>query len=192
MLMIKLGKSNKASQLFLFFQNMFIIGIIKSQLDVLDNLNESILGGRSQRKGGGTGIKSAMRRLVAVLQDRSEVSSLFSGGQIEAAALVELHVPHTAHGLNLRLEGAKLVVVSVVAALKQILVSSVAGVLVSHPTSKRGRESFRMCTRWDIIAVRLDLLLTLHRGPSRCPLCRRSHAPTGLARHPPGSPSCCP
>lgn len=122
-------------------------------LDVLDNLNESILGGRSQRKGGGTGIKSAMRRLVAVLQDRSEVSSLFSGGQIEAAALVELHVPHTAHGLNLRLEGAKLVVVSVVAALKQILVSSVAGVLVSHPTSKRGRESFTMCTRGDILLL---------------------------------------
>lgn len=112
-------------------------------------------GGRSQRKGGGTGIKSAMRRLVAMLQVHC---SLFSGGHIEAAALVELHVPHTAHGLNLRLEGAKLVVVSVVSALKQILVSSVAGVLVSHPTLKRGRESFRMCERWDSIAVWLVLM----------------------------------
>lgn len=86
------------------------------------------------------GIKSAVRRLVAMLQDRSGVSSLFSSGQIEAAVLVELHVPHTAHGLNLRLEGAKLVVVSVFAGLKQILVASVAGVLVSHPTLKRGKE----------------------------------------------------
>ncbi len=75
-----------------------------------------------------------------MLQERSGVSSLFSGGQIEAAVLVELHVPHTTHGLDLRLEGTKLVVVSVVAALKQILVSSVAGVLVSHPTSKREKS----------------------------------------------------
>lgn len=58
---------------------------------------------------------------------------------------MELHVPHTAHGLNLRLESAKLVVVSVVATLEQILVTSVSGVLVSHPTSNQEKESFRMC-----------------------------------------------
>lgn len=84
-----------------------------------------------------------------MLQERSGVSSLFSGGQIEEAALVELHVPHTAHGLNLRLEGTKLVVVSVVAALKQILVASVARVLVSHPPSKRGKE----CVKHGIVLL---------------------------------------
>ncbi len=134
-----------------------------------------------------------MRRLVAMLQERSGVSSLFSGGQIEAAVLVELHVPHTTHGLDLRLEGTKLVVVSVVAALKQILVSSVAGVLVSHPTSKRGKECVKQGVVLLLVVSRgFVSVLTLHREPSRCPLCRRSHAPTGLARRPPGSPSCCP
>ncbi len=46
-----LEKNNMRCQLFLFFQNMFIIGIIKSQLDVRDNLNESILGGGVREKG---------------------------------------------------------------------------------------------------------------------------------------------
>lgn len=57
MLMTKLGKSNKTSQLFLFFQNMFIIGIIKSQFYVLDHLNESILGWEKSEKRGRNGDK---------------------------------------------------------------------------------------------------------------------------------------
>lgn len=60
--------------------------------------------------------------------------SLAGRGKGEASSLVELHVSNTAHGLNLGLEGAEVVVVSVVAALKQVLVASVSGVLVTHPT----------------------------------------------------------
>lgn len=77
-----------------------------------------------------------MGRLVAMPPVCSRTCSL-GRGEVEAAALVELHVPHTAHGLNLRLEGTKLVVVSIVAALKQVLVASVAGILVSHPPIKK-------------------------------------------------------
>lgn len=46
---------------------------------------------------------------------------------------MELHVPDTTHGLDLGLEGAEVVVVSVVTALKQVLVASVSRVLVTHP-----------------------------------------------------------
>ncbi len=46
-----LEKNNMRSQLF-SFSKIFIIGIIKSQLDVRDNLNESILGGESEKRGG--------------------------------------------------------------------------------------------------------------------------------------------
>lgn len=99
------------------------------------------------RKGWRFGDKKRHRRLVAMLQGRSEVWSLFSSGQVKAAALVELHVPHTTHGLNLRLEGAKLIVVPVVATLKQILVTSVSGVLVSHPTSKEEKD----CVNVDLV-----------------------------------------
>lgn len=81
--------------------------------------------------------KRPWERLVARPPVCSRAGSLGGGGEVEAAALVELHVPHTAHGLDLRLEGAKLVVVSVVAALKQVLVTSVAGVLVAHPAVER-------------------------------------------------------
>ena len=112
---------------------MFIIGIIKRESDVRYNLYQSILR-ESQREGLGEGIKSAMRRLVFLPQVCWRAVSLFSSGQGKAATLVELHVSHTAHGLNLRLEGTELVVVSVITALKQILVASVARVLVSHPT----------------------------------------------------------
>lgn len=59
--------------------------------------------------------------------------SLGGGGEGEASSLVELHVPDTTHGLDLRLVGAEVVVVSVVTALKQVLVASVSGVLVTHP-----------------------------------------------------------
>jgi len=64
------------------------------------------------------------------------------GGEGEASSLVELHVPDTAHGLDLGLEGAEVVVVSVVTALKQVLVASVSGVLVTHPP-ERDAESQR-------------------------------------------------
>lgn len=46
---------------------------------------------------------------------------------------MELHVPDATHGLDLRLEGGEVVVVSVVSALKQVLVPSVPGVLITHP-----------------------------------------------------------
>lgn len=46
---------------------------------------------------------------------------------------MELHVPDATHGLDLGLEGAEVVVVSVVAALEQVLVAPVPGVLVPHP-----------------------------------------------------------
>lgn len=59
--------------------------------------------------------------------------SLAGGGEVEASSLVELHVPDTTNGLDLGLEGAEVVVVSVVTALKQVLVASVSRVLVTHP-----------------------------------------------------------
>ncbi len=49
---------------------------------------------------------------------------------------MELHVPDTTHGLDLGLEGAEVIVVSVVTALKQVLVASVSGVLVTHPAER--------------------------------------------------------
>lgn len=69
--------------------------------------------------------------------------SLAGRGQGETSSLVELHVSNTAHGLDLGLEGGEVVVVSVVTALKQVLVASVAGVLVTHPTErhKEGEDS---------------------------------------------------
>ena len=51
-----------------------------------------------------------------------------------------LHVPDAAHGLDLGLEGAELVVVSVVTALEQVLVAPVSGVLVSDPPGEKGKE----------------------------------------------------
>lgn len=49
---------------------------------------------------------------------------------------MELHVPDAAHGLDLGLEGAEVIVVSVVTALKQVLVASVSRVLVTHPPER--------------------------------------------------------
>lgn len=63
--------------------------------------------------------------------------SLAGGGEVEASSLVELHIPDATHGLDLGLEGAKLVVVSVVTALKQVLIASVSGVLVTDPPERQ-------------------------------------------------------
>lgn len=55
-----------------------------------------------------------------------------------------LHVTDAAHGLDLGLEGGPLVPVPVVSTLKQVLVPSVAGVLVAHPAvagKEREREA---------------------------------------------------
>lgn len=73
----------------------------------------------------------------------SRCHSLAGGGEVEASSLVELHVPDTTHGLDLGLEGAKVVVVSVVTGLKQVLVASVSRVLVTHPP-ERDMERSRM------------------------------------------------
>lgn len=73
---------------------------------------------------------------LAWLQRHRAVSrwrSLAGGGEVEASSLVELHVPDTTNGLDLGLEGAEVVVVSVVTALKKVLVASVSRVLVTHP-----------------------------------------------------------
>lgn len=62
--------------------------------------------------------------------------SLAGRGKGEAASLVELHVADAAHRLDLGLEGAEVVVVSVFSTLKQVLVASVSRVLVAHPTTE--------------------------------------------------------
>lgn len=49
-----------------------------------------------------------------------------------------LHVPDATHGLDLRLEGAEVVVVSVFTTLKQVLVASVSRVLVTHKPKRHG------------------------------------------------------
>lgn len=56
---------------------------------------------------------------------------------------MELHVPDTTHGLDLGLEGAEVVVVSVVTTLKQVLVASVSRVLVTHPPERNTFISIR-------------------------------------------------
>lgn len=83
----------------------------------------------------GAGDKTAPE-LGAVLEVASKGSSLAGSGEVKAPALVELHVPHASHGLNLGLDGTKLVVVSVVTTLKQILVTSVARILVANPSAE--------------------------------------------------------
>ena len=70
-------------------------------------------------------------------QASSRGPSLAGGGEVEASSLVELHIPDTTHGLDLGLEGGELVVVSVITTLEQVLVASVAGVLVTHPPGER-------------------------------------------------------
>jgi len=65
------------------------------------------------------------------------------GGQGEASPLVELHVPDAAHGLDLGLVGAELVVVSVVTALEQVLVAPVSGVLVANPPGRSRQRMLR-------------------------------------------------
>lgn len=72
----------------------------------------------------------------------SRCHSLAGRGEGEASSLVELHVPDTTHGLDLGLEGAEVVVVSVVTTLKQVLVASVSRVLVTHPAERnvKGEE----------------------------------------------------
>lgn len=66
----------------------------------------------------------------------------------EAAVWMILHVPHPPHGLDLGLDGAELVVVSVIAALKQVLVAPVPGVLVTHPSMRQRGESGRQREKW--------------------------------------------
>lgn len=72
---------------------------------------------------------------------------------------MELHVPDTTHGLDLGLEGAEVVVVSVVTALKQVLVASVSGVLVTHPTG-RHKEKRREVSALEGYWVRHALILS--------------------------------
>lgn len=89
--------------------------------------------------------------------------SLAGGGEGEAASLVELHVPDAAHGLDLGLEGTEVVVVSVVAALKQVLVASVSGVLVAHPPEGTWRGHFEsfywsMIRLWQVLVVNKEVL----------------------------------
>lgn len=51
-----------------------------------------------------------------------------------------LHVPDATHGLDLGLEGGKIVVVSVITTLKQVLVASVSRVLVTHEPERHGED----------------------------------------------------
>lgn len=60
-------------------------------------------------------------------------SARASVGGVVSAALVPLHVPNAPHRLDLGVLGAKLGAVFVVTLLKQVLVASVARVLIAHP-----------------------------------------------------------
>ena len=67
---------------------------------------------------------------------------------LKAAPAICLHVPHSAHGLDLGVVGAPLVPLLVSSHLQHVLVTTVARVLVAHPTveqreSDRGRERER-------------------------------------------------
>lgn len=70
----------------------------------------------------------------------SRLHSLAGGREVEASSLVELHVPDTTNGLDLGLAGTEVVIVSVVTALKQVLVASVSRVLVTHPPGKATKK----------------------------------------------------
>ena len=60
-----------------------------------------------------------------------------SGGGVEGAPQVPLHVSDAAHRLDLGQLGAKLGTLLVLALLKQVLEAPVAGVLVAHPAEGR-------------------------------------------------------
>lgn len=120
---------------------MFIFSTIKSHLKlssvcshVVFPLGWSSDGGVPGGSGEGV-IWRDKKKLRGLRRQRasSRGRSLAGGGEGEAASLVELHVPDAAHGLDLGLEGAEVVVVPVVAALEQVLVTSVTRVLVTHP-----------------------------------------------------------
>lgn len=63
------------------------------------------------------------------------VPSCFLRGELEAASAVCLHVPDPADGLDMGVVGSPLVPVLVGAHLKDVLVSTVTWVLVTHPCS---------------------------------------------------------
>lgn len=58
------------------------------------------------------------------------------GGHLEAAPAVRLHVSHPADGLDLGLVGSPVVPVLVWPHFKDILVTTVARVLVAHPAER--------------------------------------------------------
>lgn len=68
------------------------------------------------------------------------------GAHLEAAPAVRLHVSHPADGLDLGLVGSPVVPVLVWPHFKDILVSTVARVLVAHPAETGSRESSGRCS----------------------------------------------
>lgn len=73
---------------------------------------------------------------VAVVHRRKRVTSLVDG--VESAPLVPLHVSDAPNGLDLRNLGSELGAVLVLPLFKQVLVASVAGVLIAHPAGAPG------------------------------------------------------
>lgn len=78
-------------------------------------------------------------RQGGLLKGGRELGSLggLGGQHRETTLLVPLAVPQAPHSLHLRLEGSPLVPVPEVARLQQILVTTVAWVLVADPSGKR-------------------------------------------------------
>lgn len=62
-------------------------------------------------------------------------------GGVERPLLVPLHVAHAAHGLDLGCLGAVFRVVLVLAPLKQVLVATVTGVLITHPSVSKAKAA---------------------------------------------------
>lgn len=107
-----------------------------------------------------------------------------SGGPsavLEAAPLVPLLVPHTAHGLDERLVGVPLVPVPVLALLEDVLAAPVPGILVTHPPV--GREA-GLSIAHPTPSHPLGQGQCPHPHPSAC------HSQVMLPGVPPVSPGC--
>lgn len=82
------------------------------------------------------GLLPGMGGEVALVHRRKRVTSLVDG--VKSTPLVPLHVSDAPNRLDLRNLGSELGAVLVLPLFKQVLVASVARVLIAHPTGAAG------------------------------------------------------
>jgi hypothetical protein len=72
---------------------------------------------------------------------KSHLSLVGAGGRVKSSPLVPLHVSDAPDRLDLRELGTKLSTVLVFTLFKQVLIASVARILVPHPTGTQPTEA---------------------------------------------------